>query len=124
MSNYLEVARTGKNEWWRYLLSLPAIIATWLIVGSVPIFFLIAYVQADGNPATDVTATGFTGIPLLVEFLFTMSSFIPFILATLLAVRFIHARPLRTLITGEPRIRWVRVFVGAGIWTAIAALIA
>lgn len=124
MSNYLEVARTGKNDWWRYVISFPAILATWLIVGSVPVFFLIAYVQLDENPATDVTALGFSGIPLLVEFLVTMSSFIPFILATLLAVRFIHARSVQTLITGEPRVRWERIFVGAGIWFAIAALIA
>ena len=124
MSNYLEVARTGKNDWWRYIISFPAILATWLIVGSLPVFFLIAYVQMDGNAATDVTATGFTGIPLLVEFLVTMSSFIPFILATLLAVRFIHARPLRTLITGESRIRWGRILAGAGIWFVIGCLIA
>jgi uncharacterized protein len=124
MSNYLEVARTGKNDWWRYVISFPAILATWLIVGSVPVFFLIAYVQLDENPATDVTASGFSGIPLLVEFLVTMSSFIPFILATLLAVRFIHDRPVQTLITGEPRVRWKRIFVGGGIWFAIAALIA
>lgn len=124
MSNYLEVARTGKNDWWRYVISFPAILATWLIVGSVPVFFLIAYVQLDENPATDVTASGFSGIPLLVEFLVTMSSFIPFILATLLAVRFIHARPVQTLITGEPRVRWKRIFLGGGIWFAIAALIA
>jgi membrane protease YdiL (CAAX protease family) len=124
MSNYLEVARTGKNDWWRYIISFPAILATWLIVGSVPVFFLIAYVQLDENPATDVTASGFSGIPLLVEFLVTMSSFIPFILATLLVVRFIHNRPVQTLITGEPRVRWKRIFVGGGIWFAIAALIA
>ena len=124
MSDYLEVARTGRNEWWRYVISFPAILVTWLVVGSVPVFFLVAYVQTDGNPATDVTATGFTGIPLLVEFLVTMSSFIPFILATLLAVRLVHARPLRTLITAEPRVRWRRILVGAGVWFGIAALIA
>jgi membrane protease YdiL (CAAX protease family) len=124
MSDYLEVARTGKNDWWRYVISFPGIIITWLIVGSVPAFFLIAYVQMDGDLATDVTATGFTGIPLLLEFVVTMSSFIPFILATLLAVRFIHARPLRTLITAAPRIRWGRMLAGAGIWFGIGALIA
>jgi hypothetical protein len=124
MRNYLEVARSGKNEWWRYLLSLPAIIATWLIVGSIPVFFLIAYVQADGNPATDASSTGFTGIPLLLEFLVTMSSFIPFIAATSLAVRIIHARSLKTLITAAPSIRWGRMLAGAGIWFVIAASIA
>lgn len=124
MSDYLEVARTGKNDWWRYLLSLPAIIATWVGVGLVPVFFLAAYVQMDGNPATDFTPTGFTGVPLLAEFLVTMASFIPLIAATLLAVRFIHARPVQSLITAAPRIRWSRIFVGGGIWFGIAALIA
>lgn len=124
MSNYLEVAHSGKNDWWRYLISFPGIVFIWLFVGSIPVVLLIAYMQMDGDPATRVTETGFAGIPLLVEFLVTMSSFIPFILATLLAVRFVHARPVRTLITGESRIRWGRIFTGAGLWLGIAALIA
>lgn len=124
MSDYLEIARNGKNDWWRYLLSLPAILFVWLFVGSVPVVFLLAYVQSDGNPATDFSGTGFTGIPVLLEFLVTMSSFIPFLVATLLAVRFIHERPLKTLITAAARIRWSRSFAGAGVWFCIAALIA
>lgn len=124
MSDYLEVARTGKNDWWRYLLSFPGIIVIWLFLGSIPVLMLAAYVQADGNPATNVSATGFDGVPVLVEFLATMLSFVPFLVATLLAVRLIHVRSLRTLITGETRIRWRRMFIGAGIWFVIAALIA
>lgn len=124
MSNYLEVARSGKNHWWRYLVSFPGIIFIWLFVGSIPVVVLIAYLQMDGNPATKFTETGFTGISLLLEFVVTMSSFIPFIAATLLAVRFVHERPLRTLMTGETKIRWRRIFVGAGVWSCLAALIA
>src|SRR5215216_2471298 len=123
MSDYLEMARTGRNDWWRYLLSFPGIIITWLIVGTVPVFLLMAYVSMDGNPATGFSGTGFEGVPVIPEFLATMLSFVPFIVATLLAVRFIHARSLRTLITGESHIRWGRIFAGAGIWMGIAALI-
>src|SRR5215208_805813 len=123
MSDYLEVARSGKNEWWRYVISFPSIVMIWLIVGSIPVFFLMAYVAIDGNPATTVSATGFDGVPVIPEFVITMLSFVPFIVATLLAVRFIHARSLRTLITGESHIRWGRIFAGAGIWMGIAALI-
>jgi membrane protease YdiL (CAAX protease family) len=43
--------------------------------------------------------------------------------ATLLAVRFLHARPMKTLITAETRIRWGRMFVGAVLWFVIASLI-
>jgi membrane protease YdiL (CAAX protease family) len=88
------------------------------------VILLAAYVQVDGNPSTNVSATGFDGVPVLIEFVITMLSFVPFLAATLLAVRLIHTRPLRTLITGEARIRWRRVWLGAAIWFAIAALIA
>lgn len=124
MSTYAEAARSGKNDWWRYLISLPAIIFLWLFLGSIPVLMLAAYVEMDGNPATIVTATGFDGIPVIPEFLVTMLSFIPFFAATLLAVRWIHVRSLRTLITAEPQVRWGRMFTGAGIWFGVAALIA
>ena len=123
MSDYLEVARSGKNDWWRYVISLPVIILIWVMLGSIPVVLLMAYVSMDGNPATGFSGTGFKGVPVLSEFLITMSSFIPFIVATLLAVRFIHARSLKTLITGEPHIRWGRMFAGAGVWMVIAAIL-
>jgi len=53
-----------------------------------------------------------------------MLTFIPFIVATLSAVRFIHARPLRTLVTAASHIRWMRMLAGAGVWFVIAAWIA
>lgn len=123
MRNYLELARQGRNDWWRYLLSLPAILVTWLFVGSIPVVLLLAYVSTDGDPATDFSGTGFVGVPVIVEFLITMSSFVPFLVATLLAVQFIHVRPLKTLITGEAQVRWRRILAGAGVWFAIAAMV-
>ena len=123
MSDYLEIAHSGKNDWWRYVLSLPAIITIWLMVGSIPVIMLMAYVTMDGNSATDFSGTGFTGIPVLPEFLITMSSFIPFFAATLLAVRFIHIRRLKTLITSEARVRWEKMIAAAVVWMVIAALL-
>ena len=123
MSKYLEVAHQGRNEWWRYLISFPAILGIWFIVGSIPVVLLMTYVATDGDPATGFSGTGFTGIPVIVEFIFTMSSFIPFLIGTLLAVRFIHARPLKTLVTGEEQIRWGRIFAAAGVWLLIAAML-
>jgi membrane protease YdiL (CAAX protease family) len=83
----------------------------------------MAYVSMDGDPATKFSATGFTGVPVILEFLVTMASFLPFLVGTLLAVRLIHVRPLKTLVTGERQIRWRRVFAGAGVWLVIAALV-
>lgn len=123
MSKYLEVAHQGRNEWWRYLISFAVILGFWFIVGSIPVVLLMTYISMDADPGTSFSGAGFVGVPVIVEFLFTMSSFIPFLVGTLLAVRFIHARSLKTLVTGESHIRWGRVFAGAGGWLLIAALI-
>ncbi|MBN2115723.1 MAG: CPBP family intramembrane metalloprotease [Anaerolineales bacterium] len=122
MSDYLQIARSGRNDWWRYLISFPTILMIWLGVGTIPVVLLMAYVLMDGDPATNVSGRGFTGIPVVLEFLVTMLTFIPLIVATLLAVRFIHARSVRTLVTAEARIRWGRIFAAAGVFV-IAALI-
>lgn len=123
MSDYLDGARSGKNEWWRYLLSLPAILVTWIVLGLIPVLILMVYISLDGDPATGVSETGIIGVPVITEFTALMLSFVPFFAATLLAVRFIHARPLKTLITGADRIRWGRIFAGAGVWLVLAGLI-
>lgn len=123
MSKYLEVARQGRNDWWRYLISLPVILVSWLIVGSIPAGLLMVYVSTDGDPATSFSKAGFAGIPAMLESGAILLSFVPFIVTTLLAVRFIHARSLRTLVTGEAHIRWGRIIAGAGAWFAIAALL-
>lgn len=122
MSDYLAVARTGKNEWWRYLISFPAILFLWFSVGSVPVMLLLAYVSLDNDPATGYTATGFTGVPVIPNFLVTILSFVPLFVAVLLAVRFVHARALQTLLTGAAHVRWTRMFAGAGVWLVLAAL--
>lgn len=124
MSDYREIARRGKNDWWRYVLSFPSIISIWLVMGSLPVVALMAYVQMDADPTTSFSGTGFTGVPRLLQFLVTMSSFIPFLGATLLAVRFLHERRLKTLITAADRIRWKRIFSGAAVWFCISVLIA
>jgi hypothetical protein len=123
MKDYLELARQGRNDWWRYLISFPAILVLWLSVGSVPVILLLAYVSMDGDPATNFSGTGFVGVPVILEFLVTMSSFIPLLAATFLAVKFIHARSLKTLVTADAHIRWGRIFAGAGVWLLIAALL-
>jgi membrane protease YdiL (CAAX protease family) len=123
MGDYLQAARTGKNDWWRYLISFPAILAIWFIGGTLLVLPLMAYVLLDGDPATTFSDTGFAGVPVVVNFLATVLTFLPLIAATLLAVRFIHVRSLRSLVTGEERIRWGRLMAGAGVWFVLAGLV-
>jgi membrane protease YdiL (CAAX protease family) len=120
---YLEIARTGKNDWWRYLISFPGILIVWIFGGVLLTLPFVFWVLGDGNPATAYDSTGFIGIPLVGNFILVMITFFPFIIATPMAVRFIHARPVRTLITAASRVRWSRILAGAAVWFVLATII-
>jgi hypothetical protein len=122
MSPYLEVARQGKNNWWRYLLSLLLILFMWFFIGSMPYFLLLAYAGLDGSPTTNVTSQGPVGFDPLLVFLAAMLSFVPLFLTTLFVVRFVHQRPARTLVTAAPRVRWGRLAAAFGVWLGLSAL--
>lgn len=119
MNTYLDLARQGKNDWWRYLISLVLIAFFWLFVGSIPYLVLTVFVIVDGSLDTSIdTATlTFTGVHPLLPFLALMVSFIAFIIGTFIAVRFVHARRFSTLIS--PRIRWGRFALGFGVWLVL-----
>ena len=120
---YLDIARTGKTDWWRYLIAAPAILAAWIGFGMLPILALLIYVSMDGDPATTLLASGrFAGVHPLVEFSATMLSFIPLFAAVLLAMPILHKRPPRTLVTAG-RISWRTLFYGMAGWFGLAIVI-
>lgn len=125
MNEYLDLARLGKNNWWRYLLAVLTILFAWQLVGSIPTVLLIAWVQLDGNPATGVNPDAtFSGVPLSVSFVAIMLASWAFMAGIFLAVRFIHRRRFRTLITPARTLDWKRFFQGFSIWFLLAALVA
>jgi hypothetical protein len=57
-------------------------------------------------------------------FVVSMLASVAFLVGIFLAVRFIHERPFRTLITPARRVDWPRLFQGFAVWFVIAALTA
>jgi len=124
MDRYLDLARAGKNDWWRYLLAVLLIVFLWQGVGALPTLFLLFWAIFDGNPQTDMTYTGVTGVNVLLTFVALMFGSLCFLLAIFLAVRFIHRRRLLTLITPEPRFSFGRFFQGFFVWFLLVGLVA
>jgi hypothetical protein len=58
----------------------------------------------------------------IIIFLVVMFSVIPLLFTTLIAVRLIHQRPMRTIITPFERIDWRRIFAGFVVWFILSAL--
>lgn len=104
---YLDLARRGRNAWWRYLLGIVTIAFSWLVLGYVPYLLLVAAGVAD--PVIDYLAVNFSIFMMLA--------------GLAVAVKLIHGRPLMTLVTPEAPVDWRRIGRGALVWALIAAAI-
>jgi membrane protease YdiL (CAAX protease family) len=112
---YLDAVREGRNDWWRYLLSL-GLMAVALLIGSL---FLITTALALGQQLD--MQTGQLTNPY-ASFVILGLSFWPILFALLLAVRWVHGRRILSLITPARRIDWKRVGWGFGVWFTLYLL--
>ncbi len=122
MHAYLDLVRLGKNDWWRYLLSVVLILLFWQFLGAVPFALLMGWYLLDGDPATDLDTYGLRGDETSI-FIVSMLASVFFLAGIFLAVRYIHGRPLRTLITPAPALDWRRAGQGFWVWFVIVALL-
>jgi membrane protease YdiL (CAAX protease family) len=122
-SPYLAAGSQGHHDWWRYAFSILLILFVWLGLGSLPFLFAVLVIASDDNPDTylDVGASAIAGIHPLWNFMLLMASFVALLLAVLLAVRLIHGRSIRSLLTAAPAFRLRRLVQGFLLWLLLVA---
>jgi uncharacterized protein len=129
-NKFLEVGRTGKNEWWRYLVGIIIVfIGGYSLVGQIPILCLAfwgmgkGYINIDDpkleskllNPATMHINPN---LMLLIElFIFVGAMF-----ALWFVIKFIHQKKFISIITSAPKIRWKRFAISAGTWIVLCLI--
>ena len=106
-ARYLDLARQGRNAWWRYALGTFTIACFWLFLGFVP--YVLLADEAAGSRLLEYVAGNF--------------SFVMMLAGLAVAVKVIHRRPLLSLITPEARVDWRRIGRAALAWCVLAALI-
>lgn len=104
---YLDLADLGYNAWWRYALGALIIAVSWIGLGLLPYVFLSAAEIFD--PRLDFIAINVSIFVMLGGLAVT--------------VKWLHRRPLLSLITPAERINWRRMRHGAVIWLAIALVL-
>lgn len=120
--SYINAARQGHHTWLRYLIGTILIAVAWFVVGSIAtLVVVIGYglLVGDFSVALELVSPNPPPDLILPTFLAIMVSFVPFFLGTAAVVRFLHNRPVRTLVTGKARINWRRVGTGAGVWLVL-----
>lgn len=121
---YLELAKSGKNNWWRYLLGFLLLLFMSQVVAAIPFIVLAGMLGADQDPATGINpeTMQLEGIDPIISLAVMFVGFIPALLGVFLAVRFIHKRAFLTLITAANRINWKRFLQGALVFLGITGV--
>lgn len=122
MNTYLDLVYQGRNDWWRYVLAVLLILCMWQILGAIPSIFLLILAMANGISMGNIGTGSLPGVDPAVSFVVLMLASVFFVLGVYLAVRLIHRRPFRTIITPARSIAWGRLFQGFGVWFVLAGL--
>lgn len=104
-AQYLALADAGRNAWWRYLLGIVVIAASWLIGGSY------AYGLVLRAPLGAVT-----------EFVAVNASILMLLAGVVAVMTLLHRRPWRTLVTPYAQIDWRRMAEGAAVWVVLSLI--
>ncbi len=122
---FIQIAQQGKNDGWRYFVGSLLILFTFIIPGGLVSYgLLVAYVLIDSNPATQLLPPeavipgepAVVGVDPLTMYVFYNLAFLLFLWGIYLAVRFLHGRSLRSLITPAARISWKRIGQGFSVF--------
>ena len=104
---YLDLALLGKNAWWRYALGALIITVSWLGLGLVP--YTLLGIASISDPRLEFIAINFSIFLMFAGLAAT--------------VKWLHRRPLLSLITPRTGLDWQRMRRGAAAWIAIAAVL-
>jgi len=123
---FIQVAKSGKNEFFRYVLMMLIIIIAYNI-GSLPMMgFLYSAIENNENLGTSDLAKfsenpDFTlfGIDPNLGFLLLLLTFVAVFIAIYWVFPLLHKRAFKTLVTWKSKIDWSRVAFGFGVWLVI-----
>jgi membrane protease YdiL (CAAX protease family) len=126
-NKFLEIGRTGKNQWWRYLLGILIVfIAGYSLLGQIPILFLAfwgmkkGYInQLDPDLQSKLLNPAIMHIDPNLMLLIELFIFVGAMFSLWIVVKFLHSKKFLSIITSAPKIRWKRFAITAFIWMSL-----
>jgi uncharacterized protein len=125
MKHYLDAVYQGKNEWWRYVLGVLVILGVGLVIGAIvtAIVGLLFLLLSHPNPAIFSDSKLFERAlldlfeqPTVPGFIGQNLQFVVLMAGIAIAVKLIHRRPFRSLISPGATLSGRRFLTGFGLW--------
>ena len=122
---FIDLAREGKNEWWRWLLGLCIVLFVWLGSGFILGMVLVVWALVDDDPNTyiDAATSSVKGLDAIITYIAFNLGHAVMVVVLFLVTRQVHGRRFLSLITPLARIRWGRVAGSFGWWFGLSAVI-
>ncbi|WP_233899845.1 CPBP family intramembrane glutamic endopeptidase [Tenacibaculum piscium] len=123
--NFIQQTYKGKNDWFYYLASIFLVIFGWQFIGIMPLALVAALHSKDFDVFSKAANESFMSLGINKNlFLFLMIlMFAIGLLFLFLAVKFIHKRAIKTIITSRKTIDWSRFWFGFMTWGILAVSI-
>ena len=125
MQNYLALGLKGKNQWWRYVISVILIFVFLVIVGYIPVELYIDSGDFSGFSSEEIQEIldddNFlaAGLNQSIGLLTMISGFIFGLIVLFLCYKFIHKKQILHLVNVTKKTRWKHVFFGFGVWAVL-----
>lgn len=126
----LKGLKTGKNDWWLYLLGILAAFVGYILFQLIMMVPLISAAMSNGIQMSEIMENPnilfnpeSTGINRSLLLALMMGMFVFTLLLFWLVVHFLQKKPLPSIITGFEKIRWNRYFFAFGTWAALLIII-
>lgn len=124
-SEYLDLAYTGKNQWWRYLAGILLIMGLWIGV-AIAVFEMFGELAQIAQRTSDPAlrrAIEAVMTDRFTEYVVINLGHIAILVALIVAVRLIHRRRFLSLITPGRSINWTRIGWGFAVYFALAVVL-
>ncbi len=114
---YISLALRGKNQIWRYIVSLVLFAAAALVIGPIPFSLAVVSRTSQENINEFVHNLDFEliGMNPLTGLILVVLPFMLLFFTIILSVVTVHERPFLTLLTARKKFDWSKTFFAIGV---------
>ncbi|CAM1356913.1 MULTISPECIES: CPBP family intramembrane glutamic endopeptidase [Tenacibaculum] len=123
--NFIQQAYKGENKWYLYILVIFIVFFGWQFLGVMPLALTAILHSADVAEFTQAANDNFMTLDINKN-LFLFMMIVMFALGLLflfIGIKFVHKRPVKTIVTSRNKIDWKRFWFGFFTWGIISSLV-
>ncbi|WP_431166808.1 lysostaphin resistance A-like protein [Tenacibaculum halocynthiae] len=123
--NFIQQAYKGENKWYLYILVIFIVFFGWQFLGVMPLALTAILHSADVAEFTQAANDNFMTLGINKN-LFLFMMIVMFALGLLflfIGIKFVHKRPVKTIVTSRNKIDWKRFWFGFFTWGIISSLV-